>query len=301
MEYGPPALFNQGVSARARLAFFSLLAVALIIVDSRAGLLETVRTGLGVVLYPVQQVLLVPRDVAGRIGEFFTSVSSLTRENDQLKRAVVEQARELSSMEALAAENAQLRKLLGARERAGGSGMLVQVLYETRDRFSRKLVIDRGSNDGLAGGSPVIDDLGVIGQVTRVFPWSAEVTLVTDKDQATPVQVLRNGLRGIAFGGVDPGTMELRFMPANADVVNEDLLVTSGLDGVYPPGLPVAKVTRVERAAKDQFSRVVLAPVAGVHRHVYVLVLKFERTASPVAPAATPRKRDDTRARGERK
>jgi rod shape-determining protein MreC len=301
MDYGPPPLFNQGVSARARLVFFSLLAVALIVVDSRARLLETVRIGVGVVMYPLQRALLLPRDVAQRIGEFFTTVSSLTRENEALKRAAVEQAQALQQAQALAAENERLRKLLGARERLGGSALLAQALYESRDRFSRKLVLDAGSQAGVQLGSPVIDDVGVVGQVTRVFPLTAEVTLITDKEHAIPVQVLRNGLRGVAYGGVEPGTLDLRFMASNADIVNGDVVVTSGIDGVYPPGLAVATVTRVERTAKDQFARIVLTPAAGVHNHTTLLVLQPDRSHIPPPPEAAARRDADKRGKAVRK
>lgn len=303
MEYGPPPLFNQGVSARARLIFFSFLAIALIVIDSRARLLETVRVGVGVVMYPVQRALLVPRDVIDRIGDFFTTVGSLTRENEQLKRVAVEQAQSIQQTQALLAENDRLRKMLGARERTGNSARLAQALYESRDRFSRKLVLDVGGNAGIEAGSPVIDDVGVVGQVTRVFPLTSEVTLLTDKDQTIPVQVVRNGLRGVAFGGVEPGTLDLRFMASNADVNNGDLVVTSGIDGIYPPGLSVATVTRVERVAKDQFARIVMAPTAGVQSHTTVLVLGMDRSRIPPKPVDEPplKKRDDARGKAGRK
>src|SRR5262245_55964879 len=299
MEYGPPPLFNQGVSARARLAFFAFLAIALIVVDSRAKLLETVRIGLGVVMYPVQRALLVPRDLVDRVGDFFTTIGSLTRENEQLKRQAVERAQAVQQSQALMAENERLRKMLGARERVGNSTQLAQALYESRDRFSRKLVLDIGANSGLEAGSPVIDDLGVVGQVTRVFPLTAEVTLLTDKDQTIPVQVVRNGLRGVAFGGVEPGTLDLRFMASNADLVNGDLVVTSGIDGVYPAGLAVANITRVERNAKDQFARVVMTPIGGVQSNTHVLVLGIDRTQVPPKPVEE-RKRDETRKAGRK-
>jgi rod shape-determining protein MreC len=293
VEYGPPPLFNQGVSARARLAFFSFLAIALIVIDSRARILETVRVGLGVVIYPVQRALLVPRDVFDRVGDFFTTVSSLTRENEQLKRAAVEQAQAVQQTQALIAENERLRKLLGARERIGSTAQLAQALYESRDRFSRKLVLDIGSNDGVGPGSPVIDDAGVVGQVTRVFPLTSEVTLLTDKDQTIPVQVVRNGLRGVAFGGVEPGTLDLRFMASNADLNNGDVVVTSGIDGVYPPGLSVATVTRVERNAKDQFARVVMTPTGGVQNWTTLLVLGLDRDKLPPRPPKEEKKREE--------
>ena len=293
MDYGPPPLFNQGVSARARLAFFSFLAIALIIIDSRVRMLESVRVGVGVVLYPVQRALLVPSQVADTVADYFTSVTSLTRENEQLKRKQFETSQSLQQARELAVENERLRKLFGARERLGNAAVLADVLYESRDRFARKLVINVGINDGVRAGSPVIDDGGVVGQITRAFNETSEVTLLTDKDQSIPVQILRNGLRGVAFGGAEPGTLDLRFMAANADVVNGDVATTSGIDGVYPSGLMVATVGRVERAAKDQFARIVMSPVAGVESNKHLLVLLVEPAklvAPPAAAVAAPRK-----------
>jgi rod shape-determining protein MreC len=287
---GPPPLFNQGVSARARVAFFSFLAIALIIIDSRVRMLETVRVGLGVVLHPVQQALLVPNRLTDTVTSYFTSVTTLTRENEELKRKQFETAQSLQQARELMVENERLRKLLGARERSGNASVLADVLYESRDRFARKLVLNVGSNEGVRPGSPVIDEAGVVGQITRVFNDSCEVTLLTDKDQSIPVQVLRNGLRGVAFGGAEPGTLDLRFMAPNADVVNGDLVTTSGIDGVYPSGLMVATVSRVERAAKDQFARIVMSPVAGIesNRHLLVLLVEPARLSAPAAVAPTP-------------
>lgn len=281
----PPPLFNQGVSARARLAFFSFLAIALIVVDSRIKALETVRVGLGVVLYPVQQVLLVPGRLVDDVSGYFTSVTSLQRENDELKRRQLESAQQLQQAQQLAADNERLRKLLGTRDTIGTTQTRVgAVLYEARDRFSHKIVLHVGADHGVRTGNPVIDDIGVVGQVTRVFKNTAEVTLLTDKDQSIPIQIVRNGLRGVAFGGADPGTLDLRFMAPNADVEHGDVAVTSGLDGLYPPGLPVGNVTLVERVAKDQFARIVLAPAAGVERHTQLLVLLIEPSQRPAPP-----------------
>ena len=288
MDYGPPPLFNQGVSSRARLAFFSFLAVALIIIDSRIRVLETMRLGVGVVLYPVQWVLLVPGRAAESIGDHFTTISTLQRENEELKRTAVERSQALLESQQLGNENDRLRKLLGAREKLGNKAILGTVLYEPRDRFSRKIVLNIGMDDGARAGNPVIDDSGVVGQVTRVFKGTSEVTLLTDKDQSIPVQIVRNGLRGVAFGGVDPGTLDLRFMAANADVVNGDIAVTSGLDGIYPPGLAVARVSLVERAVKDQFARIVLQPLAGVENHTQLLVLLIEPTQLALPPLLVP-------------
>lgn len=298
MHSGPPPLFNQGVPARARLAFFSFLAIALIVVDSRVKALETVRLGVGVVLYPLQQAMLVPGELAARVGAYFTSVASLSRENEALQREAVERGQLLAQAEQLRAENEQLRRLMGARERVTARSTLTDVLYETRDRFSRKLVVDKGVADGLKAGQPVMDAVGVVGQITRVFPATAEVTLITDKEQSVPVQILRNGLRGVAYGGVEPGTLDLRFMASNADVNQGDVAVTSGLDGVYPAGLPVATVARVERNVRDQFARIVLTPSAGVHSNAHLLVLMVDPAATPPRP---PEEKRDVPRKGGRK
>jgi len=169
-----------------------------------------------------------------------------------------------------------LRKLAGLRERLDAPAEVVVALYESRDPYSRKIVIDRGNRDGMRAGGPVIDEVGVVGQVTRVFPLTSEVTLITDKEQSLPVQIVRNGLRAVAFGSSEPSSLELRFLPANADVEKGDEVVTSGLDGIYPVGMPVATVTRVDRDVKDQFARVLLRPVAGMSSSRMLLVLLVE-------------------------
>ncbi len=149
------------------------------------------------------------------------------------------------------------------------------------------MVIDKGSQSGIQAGEPVIDDVGVIGQVTRVYLLMSEVTLLSDKDQAIPLQVLRTGLRAIAYGGAEGGMLDLRFMPANADIRNGDVLVTSGIDGTYPPGLPVATVARIERDAAYAFARITLAPTAGIDRYRQVLVLSNEANAPPPRSGAS--------------
>ena len=295
MEYGPPPLFNQGVSARARLGFFSFLAVVLIVIDARVNALETIRVGLGVMLYPLQQALLWPRDVLMHADRYVTTVGSLTRENEQLREGATERAALLLQDEQLRLENERLRQLEGLRERTAAKTQTVQVLYEPRERFTHKLVIDRGSSDGLRAGNPVIDEHGVVGQVTRVFPMISEVTVLTERDQSIPVQVVRNGLRCIAFGGAEPGTLELRFLAANADVVSGDAVVTSGLDGLYPAGLPVGTIARVERDVKDQFARVIVHPAGGIDANAVLVVL--ELTAAPLPPPPREDARSDTSTR----
>jgi rod shape-determining protein MreC len=178
---------------------------------------------------------------------------------------------------------------MGAREHLPVKSMMSEILYDARDPSTRKVVLDRGTRQGVELGLPVIDNAGVVGQVTRVFPFTSEVTLLTDKEQAIPVQVLRNGLRSVAYGRGQSGQLDLRFVAPNADIVVGDVLVTSGLDGMYPAGLAVAKVTQVESVAQGAFGRVVCQPLAGIDRHRQLLVVMSDQPAQPRPPEPGPK------------
>ncbi len=285
MDRQPPPFFNRGPAPLVRLSFFMLLAILLMVLDMRFRAAETLRTALAVVIYPLQRATGAPLEMLSSIADYFSSLSSAQRENEALRSKVLQNARDVLTLEALAAENAQLRRLLDARERVPTGASLAEIMYSGRDPFSRKIVIDKGSQQGMLSGQPVIDETGVIGQVTRVFPMLSEVTLITDKDQAIPLQVVRNGLRALAYG--DGATLDLRFVAANADIQNGDILVTSGIDGIYPSGLPVARVSRVERDAAYAFARIQCVPIAGTERHRQVLVLAHDAKL-PSAPEAQP-------------
>ncbi|MDB5762177.1 MAG: mreC [Herminiimonas sp.] len=281
MEYSPPPLFKQGASARAKVAFFALIAIGLLVVDARMRSLTMIRQVVGIALYPLQVVALLPRDAAYAVGGYFSSLSTIEKENSNLKRQQVLNAQMLQQGQQLFAENAQLRRLLSAAERVPVKSVMSEILYDTRDAFTRKIVLDRGSQNGIALGQPVIDDVGVVGQVTRVFPFTSEVTLLTDKDHAISVQVVRSGVRSVAYGRGQSGVLDLRFMAANADIRKGDVLVTSGIDGVYPPGLSVAKVEQVENKSSDAFARVVCQPSAGIDRNKQLLILLAEAKFAP--------------------
>jgi rod shape-determining protein MreC len=284
MDRSPPPFFKQGPSSNARLAFFALLGISLLVIDSRTGLLNAMRQGIGTVLYPLQRTLLVPRDAVSMSTDYLTEIHRLRAENTELKRVETANARQLLQVEQLAQENRQLRELTGARDRAAVKSVVAEVLYDTRDPFSRKLVLDKGLQQGVGIGQPVVDPQGVVGQITRVFPLSAELTLITDRNMTIPVQVQRNGLRAIASGGPDPGRMELRYMSVNADLKEGDIVVTSGLDSLYPAGLPVGRIVIVDRGRTGNFARVVVEPVAGVDRSRLLLVLLVDRTGIPPPP-----------------
>jgi rod shape-determining protein MreC len=281
MEYSPPPFFKTGPSPLARLLIFSALSLAFLVADNRFNYLASLRQVAAVVVYPLQRVAAAPASIVRRIGDFFTTHGSLREDNARLAREGYENAALLLQLKALQAENAQLRELLDARQRLGIELAAAEVLYAARDPFTRKVVIDRGSQHDVRAGQPVVDNHGLVGQVTRAYPWLAEVTLVTDKGQFVPVQNVRNGLRAVLSGTGSDGALELRFIPLNADFQSGDELVTSGIDGVYPPGLPVARVTNVERRADQIFARITGAPLGGVANHTHVLIVTGSRELPP--------------------
>ena len=287
MEHQPPPLFARGPAPLVRLAFFAGLAVLIMVLDARFRYAEALRQGISLIGYPLQLVALAPGQLLSGAAEYFSSQSQLRQENESLRARQLQVAKDLLTLDALQAENSQLRRLLDARERLPRNSVFAEILYSGRDAFSRKVIIDKGANGSIAPGMAVVDEIGVIGQVTRVHPLLAEVTLITDKDHPIPVQVVRNGLRAVAYGAGDGATLDLRFMAANADIQNGDALVTSGIDGIYPAGLPVAKVARVERDAAYAFAKISCVPAAGTEHHGQVLVLSQQDKAPP-RPEAEP-------------
>lgn len=290
MEYTPPPFFKRGPSLITRFAFFSLLSIVVLVADARFGYLRQVRAALSMVVVPMQEVTALPAAAMVRTAEFFVSQSQLRKENEELKQRALLDAPTVQTRDALRSENDNLRQLLGLRAKVERTTIAAEILYAPRDPFTRRVVVDRGSQEGVSAGLAAIDRTGVIGQVTRVFPWASEVTLITDKEQAVPIQVLRSGLRGVTFGIGYDGQLELRFMPVNADIQNGDLLVTSGIDGTYPRGLPVAVVANIERNAAYAFARITCKPVAGVSSYGQVLIVgKGEgKPDNPLANEPTP-------------
>jgi rod shape-determining protein MreC len=287
MEYSPPPLFKQGPSALARLIILVMIALALLISDARFRTLEIVRGVLGAGLYPLQRAALVPRDIFMGAADLAVTSATLRNENTQLRARNLRLSQQANESAQLAAENAHLRSLLQLSQRSTIQSTPAEIQYDTRDPFTQKVVIGRGSQQGIQDGSPVVNEDGVIGQVTRVFPMQAEVTLLTDKDQAVPVQIVRTGLRSVIYGTPKGDSLDLRFVPISADVLAGDELVTSGLDGVYPPGLPVAKVVRVDKQADTAFAHVICLPIAQVRGAAQLLVLHYQ-TDVPPRPADEP-------------
>ena len=292
LDRTPPPFFRQGPSALTRLTFFVVLAAFLMVADARYQVVRPLRSVLATALYPLQWLAMRPVVWVQAGSGYFGSLRSAQTEASLAQQKLALLTQRAGQVEQLTIENTRLRGLLGLRLRLGTSSQAAQVLYDAADPYTRRVIIDQGQIQGIALGSPVLDESGVLGQVTRVYPLISEVTLVTDRDQAIPVLNTRTGARGLAFG--DPnsrgGGLELRFMAANADVQTGDLLSTSGVDGVYPAGLPVARVDKVERRVDSAFARIscrALAQVSGVE-HVLVLAPLLLAVPAPVEPTTGP-------------
>ena len=304
IDRSPPPFFRQGPSSLTKLVLFASLALFLMVADSRFLITRQLRALLATALYYPEQVLLMPIQLLEGGSTYWAGMQRALASEEAAKRALANQSERALRVEQLLGENARLRALLALRPNLTLRSQAAQVLYEASDPYSRKVVIDLGSNNGVLLASPVINENGVLGQVTRVFPLSSEVTLLVDKDAAIPVLNSRTQARSAAFGsaGVVGGGMEMRFMAGNADVAVGDLLTTSGVDGVYPPGVPVAKVVSVDRKVDSGFARIVLAPSAAPDGVRHVLVLdpvgllmppRPEQSDSPEAetkPAAPPKR-----------
>ncbi len=274
LDRTPPPFFRQGPSALTRLVFFAALSIFLMVADTRFKLTERPRLAIAMALQPVQRVLRVPVDVWLMGRTYWGGLHQAVQAESTARQTLAEQALRVAAVEPLTLENRQLRELLNLRAGVKVRSVPCEVLYDAPDPFSRKVIIDRGTEHGIVLASPVINELGVLGQVTRVYLHTAEVTLLTDKEAAIPVLNTRTQARSAAFGNSAGAGMELRFMAGNADVRVDDALSTSGVDGVYPPGLPVAKVVTIDRHVEAGFARITLAPLAQPDHVRYVLVLE---------------------------
>jgi rod shape-determining protein MreC len=290
----PPPFFHRGPSPLARLAFFGLLSLALLFTDTRYRYLENVRQVVAVALYPLQRVVQLPGEALAHLANYFSSQSELAGDNAALKQQLLAEAPVVQGHQLLQQENARLRALLNVEKRFQGATIAAEVLYSGRDPFTQKLFVDKGESAGVQPGQAVIDEVGVVGQVTRVFPYMAEVTLVTDKDHAVPVKVERSGVRSVMYGAGTGRLPELRFLSPNVEIQAGDRLLTSGIDGTYPAGLAVAQVVSIERETGQIFARVTCKPLAGVEKSPHLLILgraaAIQQRPEEPAEFDTPRK-----------
>ncbi len=270
----PPPLFRQGLTPLSKLLLLSALSVLLMVVDTRLQLGAPVRAAVATALTPLQWLALAPIRALQVGSGYFGSLQAAQQEATVARTELTRQVQRAAQIEHLGQENRELRTLLGMRERLTVQASGAEALYDSADSYTRKLVIDRGEAQGIKPGSPVMDGYGVLGQVTRVYPLVSEVTLLTDRDQAIPVLNTRTGQRSVAYGQPRQELLELRFVAASADMEVGDLLTTSGIDGIYPPGLPVAHVDSITHQGDGGFARVLCKPMARPEHSLHLLVLE---------------------------
>lgn len=260
------------------------------VADARFKVTQPLRFVLSSAIYPLQWVVMQPLYGFRFASSYFQNLTTAQADLHNAELRLTNQTQKSSKVDQLELENKRLRQLLELRSKPETSGIAAQVLYDAADPFTRKVMIDKGQVQGLDLGAPVLDEFGVLGQVTRLHPLTSEVTLLIDRDHAIPVLNTRTGARSVAYG--DPasfgGTLELRFMATNADVQPGDVLTTSGVDGVYPAGLPVAKIDKIERRADTAFAKIHCTPFGKVNGASYVMILKPLTQALPNTLAEKP-------------
>jgi rod shape-determining protein MreC len=270
----PPPFFRVGFSPLTKLIFFGALSLVLMFGDKQLQFTKPIRAGLATLVLPVQWLVLQPAQVLSSLGQYFEALDQAQKNLQRIQAQALQQSLRVQQVEQLQLENQNLRQLLGLQGTVATPSQVAEILFDVPDPYNQRIVIDKGQLKEVALGSPVVDAGGVVGQVTRVYPLSAEVTLLTDRDQNIPVLNSRTGARNIASGDILAGTphIELKFVPASADVKEGDLLTTSGIDGVYPAGLQVARISHIERRVDISFARIHATPLADMKgRHVLVL------------------------------
>jgi rod shape-determining protein MreC len=295
LERSAPPIFRQGLSATSKMLLLGLLALLLMAADHRMQISQPIRSGVALVLSPLQWLSLQPVHAFNALKRYFGDLENAQDAALNFQTRTIAQAQRLQQVEQLSQENALLRQLLDLRAQVAGPAKAVQVLYDTSDPYTQRVVVDRGFSAGIVQGSAVIDTAGVVGQVTRVYPLVSEVTLLTDRAQSIPVMNARTGSRYVAQG--DPqtlgGSLDLKFVPAGADIQKGDLLTTSGIDGVYPAGLHVGRIARIDRRVDSSFARVHAEPMAterGRHLLVLLPVKDWPEPPKPEVPTAAKAK-----------
>jgi len=295
MRYGsldrtPPPFFKQGPTSLSKLLLLSALALFLMVADKRFEFGKIVRVSLATVLSPITNVVLKPVVAIQDGFKYLDKLSSVKLSEQDAHSKLLQLSQRANQVETLALENTRLRQLLSLKETLSTPSQAAEVLYDAIDPYSRKIIVDKGSMHAVQLGSPVIDELGVLGQVVRVFPLTSEVAMIIDREQTTPVLNTRTGVRSVAYGNPSASgdVLELRFISGNADVLAGDVLTTSGVDGVYPAGLQVAKIEKIERRADSGFAKILCAPKANVLGAKHVMIL------NPLTKVDAPRPTEET-------
>jgi rod shape-determining protein MreC len=284
----PPPLFRQGASALSRLMVVSALAIVLMVVDSRQHITAPLRLAAATAIAPLQWLALQPVHFVGFVGQYMGSLQDALDEAESVRRELTRQAQRTAIVEHLSQENRELRGLLNMQEQAERPSQVARIVFEMADPYSRKVMVNRGLQHQVELGSAVLDGFGVVGQVTQVYLTTAEVTLLTDRQQAIGVLNTRTGQRSLAYGLADlrRQALELRFESVSTDAEVGDILTTSGIDGVYPPGLAVGRISLVQTTGTSGFARIEVEPMGRVGHSMHVLIVPREPKPAAIEPAA---------------
>ena len=277
-------IFKHGPSPQSRLIFVLILSALLMFLDHKMASFDTARGYLQSMVSPLQYLASTPKNMIDWAADNITTRRNLMQRNEQLKANEVVLKEQLIQLDIVKRENERLRALLSSPVRADSKKMVAEILSVDSDPYSHQVVINRGANDGLYEGQPVIDENGVVGQVLHVGTISSRVLLITDITTAVPVRIQRNGVRLVANGTGTIDKLTHNFVPHSIDIQEGDLLVTSGLGGKYPEGYPVAKVTIVIQDESRPFARVQSEPIAQIDRIRYLLLLWPEHKANLFSP-----------------
>jgi len=303
VQYSAPPLFKQGIPALAKLIACLVIALALMIIDFQIKSLDFIRNQVNIVVRPFEQLMLLPGSMISGGSDYLTSRSTLEKENEALKLRQAELSLLANQSALLAVENQNLRNLLDLQKKVAFKTVPVEILFNPPNPISQRVVINRGENQGLRLGSPIANDMGILGQVVRLYDNSAEVSLLEDRDFAVPVLVARNGLRAAVVGSGRGQLLQLRYLPVASDLEVGDTLLTSGVDGVYPPGFAVAVITKIERNLDQNSANVFCSPIAEVNRHLQALALIYnpQLDAKPASNSSAPSStgRRQTRPKGQ--
>ena len=264
----------QARGAVVQALFLVFLSIAIMVVDQRFNHLEVVRSNVSAAISPLRYLVSLPATAVNWLGEWFTAHTELLEENEALRDQSRILSARLQKLEILAEENARLRNLLGSSRKIADDVIVAELLSVDQNPYRQLIEINKGSGAGVESGHAVIDDFGVMGQVIHVNPQSATTILISDPEHAIPVQFIRSGTRSVAFGRGSTRQLELRYLPATADIKVGDELVTSGLGGRFPPNYPVATVTSISEDRIRGFVSVFAEPKARLDSSREVLVIK---------------------------
>lgn len=291
-------IIGRGPPLGARFFFLAIVSVVVMVLDHRGGYLDTANTWLRTAVTPLYAVVQTPFEIWNWLTGSFSDRTRLRTENARLTEELRVARVKLLRFDALNEENRRLRAIRDASQGVGERTLIAEIVSVDVDPFRHRVRINKGSEDGVFKGQPVLDAFGIVGQVTRVDRSGSEIILISDNEHAIPVQVNRNGIRSIAVGTGDIHRLSLPYLTIESDMKPDDLLVSSGLDGIFPAGYPVARISKVERNPSETFARVEAKPLAQLDRSREVLLLWFEKPAAKAqepavekpapAPAQTP-------------